>query len=141
RASSDLLMARRNWIYHKDFLYYLKRRIQAKEKLFPELYDSTRLSRVSSIREYDNTYIAPMFGFVDADDYYAKASSLPYISRIRVPTLIIHAQDDPFVPFAPLRELLHGSLDEVSIAANPHVLMLAPEHGGHVAFLSSDSHG
>jgi len=61
----------------------------------------------------------------------AKASSLPFISRIYIPTLIIHAQDDPFIPFAPLRD--------PSIAANPHVLLLAPERGGHVAFVSANS--
>ena len=139
RASSDLLMTRRNWIYHKDFLYYLKRRIKLKANLFPHLYDVSGLRGVRSIRDYDNTYVAPAFGFADAADYYAKASSLPCLDQIPVPTLIIHAQDDPFVPFAPLRTLLNGSLREVSFTSNPNILLLAPERGGHVAFLSSES--
>jgi predicted alpha/beta-fold hydrolase len=131
RASCDLLMRRRNWIYQRDFLRRLRWRIRVKEKLFPDLYDSTGLRRLRSIEQFDNRYIAPMFGFEDANDYYAKASSLPVIRRIRIPTLMIHAIDDPFIPFAPLRD--------PSIAANPYVLLIAPEHGGHVAFMSAKS--
>ncbi len=130
RASSDLLMQRRNWIYQRDFLRRLRNRIRAKQKLFPDLYDATGLGRIRSIQEFDNRFIAPMFGFENADDYYAKASSLPVIGRIRIPTLMIHSQDDPFIPFRPLRD--------PSIAANPYVLMIATEHGGHVAFMSAN---
>ena len=131
RASTDLMAQRRNWIYQQDFLRRLRQRIRVKEKLFPDLYDSTGLSRIRSVQEFDNRYIAPMFGFESADDYYAKASSLPFIGRVRIPTLMIHAMDDPFIPFGPLRD--------PSIAANPYVLMIAPEHGGHVAFMSASS--
>jgi predicted alpha/beta-fold hydrolase len=131
RASCDLLMRGRNWIYQQDFLRRLRMRIRVKEKLFPDLYDSTGLRRLRSIEQFDNRYIAPMFGFENADDYYAKASSLPVIRRIRIPTLMIHSQDDPFIPFAPLRD--------ASIAANPYVLLIAPERGGHVAFMSAKS--
>ena len=127
RASCDLLMRGRNWIYQQDFLRRLRWRIRVKEKLFPDLYDSTGLRRLRSIEQFDDRYIAPMFGFEDANDYYTKASSLPFIRRIRIPTLMIHSQDDPFIPFRPLRD--------PSIAANPYVLLIAPEHGGHVAFL------
>jgi predicted alpha/beta-fold hydrolase len=134
-ASSERLMARRNWIYHKRFLYALKRRMKTKERLYPELYQTSGLSRLKTMRDFDNEYVAPAFGFADAEDYYTKASSLPLIKHIRIPTLIIHAQDDPFIPFAPLRD--------PSIASNPHVLLLAPERGGHVAFISEtpDSDG
>src|SRR6266853_4113449 len=131
RASTTLMARRRNWIYQRDFLRRLRWRIRVKEKLFPDLYDLTGLRRLRSIEQFDNRYIAPMFGFEDADDYYAKASSLPVIGRIRIPTLMIHSQDDPFIPFRPLRD--------PSIAANPYVLLLAPEQGGHVAFMSAKS--
>jgi len=83
------------------------------------------------MREFDSVYIAPPFGFADVDDYYTRASSLTRIARIRIPTLIVHAQDDPFVPFAPL--------NEASVTDNPQVVLLAPERGGHVAFLSAES--
>jgi len=131
RASCDLLMHGRNWIYQQDFLRRLRHRIRVKEKLFPDLYDSTGLRSLRSIEQFDNRFIAPMFGFEDANDYYTKASSLPVIARIRIPTLMIHAVDDPFIPFAPLRD--------ASIAANPYVLLIAPERGGHVAFMSAKS--
>jgi predicted alpha/beta-fold hydrolase len=131
RAGSELLMKRRNWIYQQDFLRRLRQRIRIKKRLFPNLYDSNGLRHIRTIKQFDARYVAPGFGFANADDYYAKASSFPYIGRIRIPALIIHAEDDPFVPFAPLRDS--------SIAANPYVLLLATEHGGHVAFLSASS--
>jgi predicted alpha/beta-fold hydrolase len=142
RATSELIMSRRNFVYHKEFLFSLKRRLRTKEKLFPDLYDCSGLGNIRSIREFDDAYVAPAFGFADAMDYYDQASSLPLISRIRMPTLIIHAHDDPFVPFAPLREIMaNGANDsggDLSKATNPHLLLLTPEFGGHVAFLSAD---
>ena len=131
RASADLTNRRRNWVYRYDFLLHLKRRIRVKQRLFPELYDSTGLSAIRSIEQFDDRYVAPAFGFDSTSDYYAKASSLPLIGSIRVPTLIVHAEDDPFIPFAPLRDS--------SIAANPYVLLIATERGGHVAFVSANS--
>src|SRR6185369_5383094 len=128
-ASSQLLMSPRNWIYHKNFLFYLKRRIKVKEHLFPGTYDLNALRKISTLREFDSVYVAPAFGFADVDDYYTRASSLPHIAHIRIPTVIIHAQDDPFVPFAPLRT--------PSVSQNSNVLLLAPERGGHLAFLSA----
>ena len=131
RASTDLISRPRNWIYHQSFLRRLKMRIRTKARLFPDRYDASGLHLIRSIEQFDNRFIAPVFGFTDASDYYTKASSLPFIGLSRIPTLIIHAQDDPFIPFAPLRD--------PSIAANPHVLLLAPERGGHVAFVSANS--
>jgi len=130
RASTNLMAQPRNWIYQQDFLRRLKNRIKVKEKLFPGHYDSSLLNGVRSVEQFDNRYVAPHFGFADANDYYAKASSLPFIGRIRIPTLIIHAKDDPFIPFEPMRD--------PSIAANPYVLLLDTERGGHVAFLSAN---
>jgi len=130
-ASTTNMALRRNWIYQQDFLRRLKNRIRRKAKLFPGLYDASGLGQVHSIEEFDARYIAPAFGFANAREYYTKASSLPFIQRIRIPTLIIHAEDDPFIPFAPLRD--------PSIATNPYVLLMATERGGHVAFLSANS--
>jgi predicted alpha/beta-fold hydrolase len=130
-ASSRRLLARRNWIYQKNFLYALKQRIKIKESLYRGLYQTDGIRRLKTIRAFDDKYVAPAFGFTGADDYYTKASSLPHLQDVRIPTLIIHAQDDPFIPFAPLRD--------PAIAANPYVFLLAPEHGGHVAFISDHS--
>ncbi len=128
RASTSLIARPRNWLYQQDFLRRLKNRIKVKEKLFPGRYDSGLLRGVRSVEQFDNRYVAPHFGFADANDYYAKSSSRPFIGRIRIPTLIIHAKDDPFIPFEPLRD--------PSIAANPYVLLLDTDRGGHVAFVS-----
>jgi len=131
RASTLHMNLRRNWIYQQDFLRRLKNRIRRKKKLFPDLYDISGIGDIHSIEALDDRFVAPAFGFADARDYYAKASSLPLIRHIRVPTLIIHAEDDPFIPFAPLRD--------PTVAANPYVLLIATERGGHVAFLSANA--
>jgi predicted alpha/beta-fold hydrolase len=131
RASTGRIALRRNWIYQQNFLRRLKDRIKRKKKLFPDLYDISGLSDIHSIEQFDDHFIAPAFGFADARDYYAKASALKLIRRIRIPTLIIHAEDDPFIPFAPLRD--------PSVTANPYVLLMATERGGHVAFLSANA--
>ena len=129
-AGRDFLNRRRNLVYQKNFLFYLKRRIRLKEKLYPGRYDITGLNRIRTIEQFDDRIVAPAFGFAGANDYYAKASSLPYLGSIRIPTLIIHAKDDPFVPFAPLTD--------PSISKNPFVLLIATEKGGHVAFISDE---
>ncbi len=131
QASCDVLNQKRNAIYHRNFLYYLKQRLRVKKTLFPDLYDTTGLRLIRSIEQFDDRYIAPAFGFADARDYYAKASARPFLKRIRVPTLIIHAQDDPFIPITPLREAL--------LEPNPNVLLITPRRGGHVAFISANS--
>jgi len=133
RASSDLISQRSNWIYHRDFVRRLRRRIKIKHELYPSLYDPAGVSRVHTIRDFDEHYTAVVHGFANADDYYQKASSIHDIDRIRIPTLIIHAQDDPFIPFAPLQN--------AALAANPYILLLDPERGGHVAFISSNQNG
>ncbi len=127
-ASADLLELGSNWLYSKDFLRRLKRRIRTKHKLYPQLYDIRDLYLIPSIRAFDDRFTSVVHGFENAADYYHKASALRVIDRIRLPTLIIHAQDDPFIPFAPLRDR--------SVSENPNILMLAPERGGHVAFIS-----
>ena len=131
RAGCDLLMQPRNWLYHQNFLYYLKRRTKSKHKLFPDLYDITGLGGIRSLEQYDARYVAPAFGFADVNDYYANASALPVIGRIRIPTLIIHADDDPFIPVAPLRDR--------TVTENPYILLIITARGGHVAFVSADS--
>jgi predicted alpha/beta-fold hydrolase len=130
-ASADVITQRSNWLYQRDFLRRLRKRMHIKKKLYPDLYDVSELHLVRSIREFDDRFTSLAHGFSGADDYYEKASSLPLLHRIRIPTLIIHAQDDPFIPFAPLRH--------PSVAANPYVLLVAPEQGGHVAFIARTS--
>jgi predicted alpha/beta-fold hydrolase len=116
---------RENWIYEISFLISLRKTMIEKDRLFPGVYDLSRMREVRHLWDWDEIFQRHN-GFDGALDYYSKASSLPWIERIRVPTLIIHAQDDPFIPFKPFTDR--------RIAENPSVLLLAPRHGGHVAF-------
>ena len=103
QASTELILSRRNWLYHKQFVRSLKKRIRLKQKLFPDLYDLSQLPRIRNIREFDEAFTSVANGFLNADDYYYRASSIRVVANIRIPTLIIHAEDDPFIPFEPLR--------------------------------------
>jgi predicted alpha/beta-fold hydrolase len=132
-ASVAAIMQRSNWIYHRDFVRRLRRRIYVKQRLYPHLYDISGIRQVHTLRDFDNRYTAPAHGFAGADDYYQRGSSLPLLDRIRIPTLIIHAEDDPFIPFAPLKDR--------SIVGNPYILLLATKRGGHVAFVAGRSDG
>lgn len=129
QASTDLILLKPNWVYHKRFVRSLKKRIRLKQKLFPELYDLSRLSRIRTIRDFDEEFTSLAHGFANADDYYYRSSSVRVVKNIHLPTLIIHAQDDPFIPFDSLR---HREFSE-----NPYILLIATDRGGHVAFISA----
>jgi uncharacterized protein len=133
-ASGNAICQRSNWIYHRDFVRRLKKRIKLKGKLYPDIYDIRDLHLVRTIIEFDDRFTSLVHGFANAADYYYKASALRVMNKITVPTLIIHAQDDPFIPFAPLVD--------PAVGANPHILLIAPARGGHVAFVAArPSHG
>jgi uncharacterized protein len=129
-ASAALILKRSNWIYNRDFVSSLKKRIRLKHKLYPDRYDISGLWKIRTLREFDNRFTARAHGFADAEDYYYKASSIRVINRIQIPTLIIHAHDDPFIPFAPMRD--------PALTNNPYILLVDTERGGHVAFLSGE---
>jgi predicted alpha/beta-fold hydrolase len=130
QASAQLILKRSNWLYQQDFVRRLKHRLRVKHKLFPDQYNISGLSSVKTLREFDDRYTSRAHGFDGADDYYYRASSIRVIDKIRIPTLIIHAEDDPFIPFAPM-------LDP-AITKNPYILLIATKQGGHVAFISSN---
>ncbi len=127
-ACADAIAWPQNFLYEWNFLHGLKQRLRHKARLFPGRYPLDGLGRVRTLREFDNTITAPAFGYRDADDYYYRASALRVVGAIRVPTLILAAQDDPFVPFASFRD--------PAITANPHIALVAPQSGGHCAFIS-----
>jgi hypothetical protein len=131
RATADAIELRQNRLYLKSFIKHLRRRVQTKQKLYPELYDITDLNTVRTIRDFDERFTAVHGGYANADDYYNRSSSVPFLKDISLPTLIIHAQDDPFIPFAPL--------SDPSVKGNPNILLLAPAHGGHVGFIAADT--
>ena len=117
-----------NRLYQWSFVRNLRRLVRRKKELYPDLYDVRGLDRVRTVREYDDLYVAPHGGFSDAEDYYARSSAIRFVARIRTPTFVIHAQDDPLVPIEPMRR--------PEIRGNPWILTSTPLHGGHVAFIS-----
>jgi predicted alpha/beta-fold hydrolase len=130
RATTENLERPSNRAYEWTFVRGLRRLVERKTELYPSLYGTRGLERLRTVRDFDELYTAPYGGFADADDYYERASALGLVGRIRVPTLVIQAQDDPLVPFAPLRQ--------AAIPANPAVVAATPPHGGHVAFVSAE---
>jgi predicted alpha/beta-fold hydrolase len=132
-ACADALSKPRNFIYEHHFVTRLKRHMRHKASLFTDLYPLHAVPgfrRVRTVREFDDVITARYCGFEDASDYYARSSASRVVSEIRVPTLIIAAQDDPFVPFGPFQN--------PAIVGNRWITLIAPEHGGHCAFISQD---
>jgi predicted alpha/beta-fold hydrolase len=128
-SCADAIEMRSNIIYHRRFLKSLRTRMSRMARLYPHLYDASRLRRISTIRQFDDLYTAPHAGFLDVTDYYRRASALPSIKGIAIPTLIIHSKDDPFIPFAPF--------ESQEIASNPNVALVATDRGGHVGFIAA----
>jgi predicted alpha/beta-fold hydrolase len=129
----DALERRPNVVYHWNFVRGLKARMRRKARCYPGRYSLAPLSRIRSVRHFDEVYTAPHFGFRDAADYYHRASAMRVIDRIRVPSLIITAEDDPFVPAGPFRE--------THVTDNPHIRVVITRHGGHCGFVSEPLNG
>jgi len=127
-ASADALHSWRNWLYEQRFLRGLRNRFRRKAMLFPELYDLAHLQRFPSIREFDDKITARYEGFTGADDYYERASSARVLDQIRIPALIIHASDDPFIRVLPETNNM--------LFSNPAIHFIETRHGGHCAFLA-----
>jgi uncharacterized protein len=111
----------------------LKARMRRKARSFPDRYPLEPLRRISTVREFDDAYTAPHFGFRDASDYYHRASALRVVDRIRVPTLILASEDDPFVPADPF--------SDPAVTGNPAITVRVSRHGGHCAFLGTGEDG
>ena len=126
-ASADAMHDWGNRIYEWKFLLSLMRRFKRKSALFPDLYK--KIARwPASIREFDHVITARYCGFSSADDYYHRAAAARVIDKIMLPTLVVHAADDPFIRLLPeTREKMR---------ANPHITLLETAHGGHCAFLA-----
>jgi uncharacterized protein len=127
-ACADALAEPRNFIYERHFVRRLKTRIVNKALLFPERYKVNGLHKIRSVRAYDDALTAPHSGFRDASDYYARSSAGQYLAKIARPTLILAAEDDPFVPFSSIATAVHS--------CNPKIELMATRYGGHCAFIS-----
>nr|WP_297350548.1 alpha/beta fold hydrolase [uncultured Caldimonas sp.] len=112
-------------VYARMFLKTMKPKALRKLAQHPGLFDAQRLQRARTLYEFDNVFTAPLHGFRDTDDYWARASAKPHLARIRVPALVLNARNDPFVPAACLPR--EGEVGEF-------VTLWQPPHGGHVGF-------
>jgi predicted alpha/beta-fold hydrolase len=121
------LERRSNFIYQWNFVRNLKGRMRRKALFYPGAFSLDRLPRIRTVREFDEIYTAPHFGFRDAADYYHRAAAMRVIDRIRIPALVITAADDPFVPTRTFRDPM--------LASSPYITLIVTEHGGHCGFL------
>ncbi len=128
-ACADALELRENYFYQRHFVKGLMARYARKAELFPERYPKNGFGAVRSVREFDDKITAPQFGFRDAQDYYDAVGAKKVVAQVRVPMLMIAAQDDPFVPFELFRCANPGQ--------NPAIHFATPEHGGHCGFISN----
>lgn len=117
-----------NLVYQRRFVSRLKDRIRRRAQQHPEMYDASELDSVRTVYEFDNRYTARYFGFGTADNYYNTQSSKNFLSSIRIPALLIQAKDDPMIPFEVYQH--------PAFQTNPHLTLLAVEHGGHLGFLA-----
>ena len=121
----------RNRLYHWHFLSQLKARVKRKAKLFPGKWDLTPVNSIKSITQFDACYTAPDGGYRDVADYYDQAGARHVLDKISVPTLIITAQDDPFIP--------PSLFDNPAVRNNQNIVMMKPPHGGHCGFFQKGS--
>jgi hypothetical protein len=120
----------RNLIYARHLLRCIKdEALASRNGLAPEM--AAALDAAGTLAEFDAVHTAPRYGFGSAVAYYAACSARAYLAEIRVPTLVIHAHDDPWIPF--------NSYAAIDWRANPFLLPVFPERGGHVGFHAADS--
>ncbi len=124
-AAAACLLRPRNRIYHRSMLHAMQQEATAPGAVL-ERGERAAILQARTIVEFDDRFIAPRYGFAGAQDYYAKASCGPVLGGIRVPTLVVHAQNDPWIPFAAYRAIPWDRLSAV------HAIL--PKGGGHVGF-------
>jgi len=130
-SSCDQISKTAFGLYTKRFLKTLRQKVEKKAKLFPAEFDLTKFSTIQTLRDFDDTFTGPLHGFFDAEEYYQTNSSLQFLPDISVPTLVINAQNDPFLSKTCFPSDLAKKLDQVNFEF--------PKHGGHVGFMCADS--
>jgi len=130
-ACADALERRDNYLYQRHFTNGLMARYARKAQLFPDRYPRNGFGRIRTVRQFDDAITAPCFGYRDAEEYYEAAGAKKVVAQVRVPLLLITAEDDPFVPYV--------SFLAAGVEQNPSIRFLAPERGGHCAFISNTS--
>jgi uncharacterized protein len=127
-ASADALHLPGNRLYEYHFMWKLRQRLRAKARLFPAVFDTSRLRGIRSLREFDDKITAHYCGFDGASDYYQRSSAANVVDRTAVPTLILQAANDPFIRILPETRQ--------KILANPNISFIETEDGGHCSFLA-----
>jgi uncharacterized protein len=130
RTSCEKISEPANFIYASRFLKSLKKKIVDKSMLMKGI-DVTGIARISTLKEFDDRYTAPLHGFKDAVTYYEACSSLYFLTSISVPTLVISAKDDPFLS----QDCYPTNVD------NPKIQFDYSKHGGHVGFALFNQNG
>ena len=114
-------------VYTRYFMRSLLRKVALKEDLLRDACDIDAVRRARTLRQFDDVATAPLHGFAGAADYYERSSSAAFIDGIRVPALVIHSMDDPFLP--------PDRVPAAALEANPHVTPVLTARGGHVGFI------
>ena len=127
-ASADALHLAGNRVYEFYFMWQLRRRLRAKARLFPQAFDTSRLRGVTTLRDFDDKITAYYCGFEGASDYYERSAAANVVDRIVVPTLILHAANDPFIRILPETRK--------KILSNPNIAFVETEDGGHCSFIA-----
>lgn len=128
-ASSAALHRPVNRGYEWHFLRSMVERVRRRMAMYPRIYADAGIGRIRSMRDFDGEIVARYGGFRDADDYYYSVASSQYAGSLRVPTLILHSLDDPFIRMLPETR--------AALVANPRVTLVETRHGGHCAFLGA----
>jgi predicted alpha/beta-fold hydrolase len=129
-AGARQIAASLGGLYDRNFLNTLRRKALLKLDRYPDLFDRARLERAASVFEFDEAVTAPVHGFADARDYYSRSSSMSFLPRVSVPTLLLSSRDDPFIPASVLMRT-----EEVAFA-NRFLQTEFHERGGHVGFVA-----
>jgi uncharacterized protein len=126
--SSAALHRPQNRMYEWHFLRSMIARVRRRMEMYPRIYAGAAVERIRSMRDFDGEIVARYGGFADADDYYYSVASSKYAAVLRVPTLIVHSLDDPFIRMLPETR--------AALLANPRVTLVETQRGGHCAFLA-----
>ena len=118
-----------NFLYEWRFVSRMRERMKVRQRLMPDVFRTDGLESIRTVYDFDDRITAQFFGFGGADNYYATQSSQNFLDRIRVPTLLVAAEDDPLVPFE--------VYSHQAVSSNPSIELVSVAHGGHLGFISA----
>ena len=118
-------------LYTSHFLRSLRRKVRAKQALLGRVIDTGPALHARTLREFDDALTAPLHGFADAADYYARADARPFLPHIRVPALLIQNRDDPISS--------PDAIPDEQVASNRHLVAAFAHGGGHVGFVQGET--